>query len=115
MRISFSASHIYVRYLQTMPEGVISLAGLPALLPAPAAATHETHGKGILVVACTLGPLTFGLVGARLWARVAIQRNAGLDDWLLLAAMVSAGREYPAALYQNHPLIFFPRFLFLVF
>ena len=56
--------------------------------PAPNHTNPETHSPAILILCCILGPLTFLVVGARLWARFRIQRNAGLDDWLMLAALV---------------------------
>ena len=64
------------------------LAAIPSSWPTPNYTNPETHGKAILIVSCTLGPLTLALVGARLWARVGIQRNAGLDDLLILIGMV---------------------------
>jgi hypothetical protein len=31
--------------------------------------------------------VTFGVVGARLWARFVIKRTGGVDDWLVVAAL----------------------------
>jgi hypothetical protein len=48
-----------------------------------------TRPHYVLVTACVLGPLTVAMLFARLWVRVRMQRNAGLDDWLMLASLVS--------------------------
>jgi hypothetical protein len=40
-------------------------------------------------------------VGARMWARVIIQRNAGLDDWIILAGMVRISRKEEDHVYVN--------------
>jgi hypothetical protein len=44
--------------------------------------------KAVLITACILAPLTLLIVGARTWARAYIQRNFGLDDWLMVASMI---------------------------
>jgi len=48
------------------------------------------RGHGILIMSCILGPLAYSMVGARIWVRAYMQKKAGLDDWLMLAAMVRA-------------------------
>jgi hypothetical protein len=40
------------------------------------------------IIAGVLSPITFFMVFARLWVRFYLQRNAGLDDWLMIAAIV---------------------------
>jgi hypothetical protein len=40
------------------------------------------------VIAYVLSPITFFIVFARLWVRFRLQRNAGVDDWLMVAALV---------------------------
>jgi hypothetical protein len=47
-----------------------------------------TRSKAVLVTSCVLGAVMIGVVGARMWARFIIQRNAGMDDWIMVAAMV---------------------------
>jgi hypothetical protein len=47
-----------------------------------------TRSNAIIVTACILGPLTLLIVSARLWARFIIQRNAGLDDYLIALALI---------------------------
>jgi hypothetical protein len=41
------------------------------------------------VLAYVLTPITFFIVFARLWVRFRLQRNAGVDDWLMVAALVT--------------------------
>lgn len=38
--------------------------------------------------------VTFGVVGARLWARFWVKKRSGVDDWLIIAAMVSLADSY---------------------
>jgi hypothetical protein len=47
-----------------------------------------TKSKYVLIAACVLGPISILLLLARLWVRIRLQRNAGLDDWLMLASLV---------------------------
>lgn len=56
--------------------------------PLPNYAHPDTRGPGVLIVACVLGPVMVLTVAARLWARAVVQRNAGVDDWLMVVAMV---------------------------
>jgi hypothetical protein len=51
-----------------------------------------TRPKHILILSCVLGPISVAVLFARLWVRMRMQRNAGLDDWLMLAALV---RRFP--------------------
>jgi hypothetical protein len=48
-----------------------------------------TRPKTVLIVACIFGPITVALLLARLWVRIHIQHNAGVDDWLMVIAVVS--------------------------
>lgn len=47
----------------------------------------ERRGPFLLVLLGILLALTLAVVAARLWARCKIRRNAGLDDWLIVAAL----------------------------
>jgi len=49
----------------------------------------ETVGWGVVVAMVILYAFALGVVVARLWARFAIQRNAGIDDIFIVLAMVS--------------------------
>ncbi|KAH5073595.1 hypothetical protein HBH95_151250 [Parastagonospora nodorum] len=55
--------------------------------PVPNYIDPPTKSKYILIVACVLGPISIILLLARLWVRIRLQRNAGLDDWLMLASL----------------------------
>lgn len=48
------------------------------------------HKKGPMapIVVGILGMIAVAVVIARYWSRCRLQRNAGLDDWVFLAAMV---------------------------
>jgi hypothetical protein len=48
----------------------------------------ERRGWGIPIVVMTLFSISIAVVSARLWARLVIQRNAGVDDIFIVAAMV---------------------------
>jgi hypothetical protein len=55
----------------------------------PANYTDPTRrSKAVLITACILAPLTLLIVGARTWARAVIQRNFGIDDWIMVFAMI---------------------------
>lgn len=48
----------------------------------------ERRQPFVIVLMFVLLALTLAVVAARLWARCKIRRNAGLDDWLIVAAIV---------------------------
>jgi hypothetical protein len=48
----------------------------------------EGRGTVTTIIAGVLSPITFFIVFARLWVRFHLQRNAGWDDWLMIAALV---------------------------
>ena len=56
--------------------------------PKPNYIDPPTKPKYVLVFSCLLGPISLVLLLARLWIRVRIQKNAGVDDWLILASWV---------------------------
>lgn len=56
--------------------------------PLPNYTNPQTRGRAVLFTAWVLGSIMICTVAARIWARAVIQRNAGIDDWLILAAMV---------------------------
>jgi hypothetical protein len=57
--------------------------------PRPNFVDPVTRPNTMLIAACVCGPITIGLLLARLWVRIFHQRNPGWDDWLMLAATVS--------------------------
>ncbi len=72
-----------------MPGGLHAPPEVLAHWPQPNYDNPVTHGRGVLIVACALGPLTLAIIFARLWVRFRIQRNAGIDDWIMVFAVVS--------------------------
>ena len=48
----------------------------------------ERRGWGIPIVVMVLFSISIAVVSARLWARLVIQRNSGIDDLFIVAAMV---------------------------
>jgi hypothetical protein len=56
----------------------------------PPANTVNPEGRGTVtsIIAGVLSPFTFFVIFARLWVRFRLQRNAGWDDWLMIAALV---------------------------
>jgi hypothetical protein len=61
--------------------------------PAPNYKNPDTKPSYVLITSCILGPISIAILFARLWVRVRLQRNAGLDDWLMLAALVSMSKH----------------------
>ncbi|GME23723.1 Integral membrane protein [Neofusicoccum parvum] len=47
----------------------------------------ERRGPTMIILLAVLLAMTLTVVGARLWARCKVRRNAGLDDWLIVAAL----------------------------
>lgn len=47
-----------------------------------------TRPKVVPALAGVLGTIMVVIVAARTWARFVVQRNGGLDDWIILLAMV---------------------------
>jgi hypothetical protein len=78
---------------QTNPNSTGTSALLPPIevvltWPTPNYKDPVTRNKAVLITSCVLGAFMLFVVGARVWARAIIQRNAGFDDWLMAAAMV---------------------------
>jgi hypothetical protein len=61
--------------------------------PTPNYEDPVTRSKAVLITSCVLGAIMIAVMGARMWARVVIQRNVGLDDWIMVAAMVRPSRK----------------------
>jgi hypothetical protein len=66
--------------------------------PTPNYVNPHTRGWELVIICIVLYALALFAVIARLWARFMIQRNAGADDALILAAMVSMTVQIAAAL-----------------
>jgi hypothetical protein len=56
----------------------------------PPANLVDPEGRGTVAtpIAAILSPITFFVIFARLWVRFYLQRNAGWDDWFMVAAIV---------------------------
>jgi hypothetical protein len=67
----------------------------------PPANLVNPEGRGTVtsIIAGVLSPITFFVVFSRLWVRFYLQRNAGWDDWLMVAALVFP--LYPHKVYQS--------------
>ncbi|KAL5121437.1 hypothetical protein ACEQ8H_000508 [Pleosporales sp. CAS-2024a] len=71
-----------------MPGGIHAPLQVILTWPPPNHVDPERRPKTILLTACIMGPLTVGLLLARLWVRIFHQRNTGWDDWFMLAATI---------------------------
>lgn len=78
-----------------MPGGVPPPIEVILSWPVPNYDDPVTRPKAMPVLAGILGFFTLTLFLARLWVRIKMQRNAGLDDWLMVAAMVSTRTYSP--------------------
>jgi hypothetical protein len=56
--------------------------------PVPNYINPHERSHSILICASVLGSFSILILFARLWVRIRLQQNAGLDDWLMLAAFV---------------------------
>jgi len=63
-------------------------AAVYATWPAPSL-DPITRGHSILIYSSVLGPLALLTTTGRLVSRFRLQRNAGYDDWVHIAALVS--------------------------
>jgi hypothetical protein len=64
-----------------------------ATFPKPNYVDPEERGPGIMIVELTLLPIALLCVALRLWVRIKWLHKSWWDDWLMLAAMVSAEFE----------------------
>jgi hypothetical protein len=71
-----------------MPGGINPPLEVILSWPKPNYVDPEQRSNTMLLVACICGPITIGLMLARLWVRIFHQRTSGWDDWLMLAATV---------------------------
>jgi hypothetical protein len=61
-----------------------------ATWPAPNYINPVRHGNGLAVQICLLMALTIAAWSSRVYSRVFFRRNFGIDDWLILPAMVTS-------------------------
>ena len=71
-----------------MPGGIHPPLEVMATWPTPNYRHAVTRPQTMPILACVLGPITICLLLARLWVRICMQKNAGMDDWLMVAALV---------------------------
>jgi len=72
-----------------MPGGYHPPPSVVASWPAPNYINPPLYNRtNPVTTAAVLGLISVVFVGARMVARFKIQHNAGLDDWLMLAALV---------------------------
>lgn len=72
-----------------MPGGPHPPMSVVASWPPPNHVNPEGRGRVTSNIAFVLTPITFFVVFSRLWVRFRMQRNAGLDDWLMVVALVT--------------------------
>jgi hypothetical protein len=87
------AGHDIVLYYIKMPGGLHPPLEVLLSWPAPNFINPQTKPNTITILACILGPVTVGMLLARLWVRIFHQRKPGWDDWLMLAAIVSSSQD----------------------
>lgn len=73
-----------------MPGGINVPLDVILAWPIPNYKDPSTQPRYVLAFSCIIGPISIAFLCARLWVRIHMQRNAGWDDWLMLAAAVSA-------------------------
>ncbi|KAF5879329.1 putative integral membrane protein [Botrytis fragariae] len=56
--------------------------------PVPNYDNPTTRGNGVLIVTSILFPLVLSMIFIRLYTRLVMSKSFGLDDWLIIAAMV---------------------------
>jgi hypothetical protein len=56
--------------------------------PTPNYENPESRGWAAPIILIIVAVITTMVFIARMWARVVISKNAGLDDWLMTAAMI---------------------------
>jgi hypothetical protein len=72
-----------------MPGGPHPPLEVVASWPAPNLVNPQGRGMVTTVLAAIFTPITIFVVFARLWVRFRLQRNAGVDDWLMIASLVN--------------------------
>ncbi|KAF2120322.1 hypothetical protein BDV96DRAFT_567058 [Lophiotrema nucula] len=84
------APSLWVRADSLFPRagGLIPPSSVLTQWPAPNYVDPETRSWAAPVVCIVFLALAFGVYVLRMWARLVIAKNAGLDDWLMSAAMI---------------------------
>jgi hypothetical protein len=88
------SSYDYVsNHISKMPGGLNPPPEVLLSWPAPNFINPERHPDTLLYISCIWGPITIIMLFVRMWVRLIQQRNAGWDDWLMVAATVSGLRR----------------------
>jgi hypothetical protein len=70
-------------------ERMSTATDMEATWPAPNYINPERKGNGLAIQVCILMALTIMALSTRVYSRVFFRRNFGIDDWLILPAMVT--------------------------
>lgn len=81
-----------------MPGGLHPPADVIASWPKPNFVDPELRGDGLLVGSVLLVTIAFLVVCMRLWSRFIVMHQGGLDDVLIVVAMVSFCSPYSEGL-----------------
>ena len=84
-----------------MPGGIHPPLEVIETWPKPNYAHPETKGWGLIIVSIVLGALSVVVVTLRMWCRLVISHNQGIDDYILLAAMVCLRRLRALSLFTD--------------
>jgi hypothetical protein len=85
--LAASSLHLPSRNID-MPGGPHPPLEVVASWPAPNLVNPEGRGMVTTILAAVFTPITIFVVFARLWVRFRLQRNPGVDDWLMVTALV---------------------------
>lgn len=76
-----------------MPGGLFPPLSISQSWPAPNYNDPVTQGTALIDLAIVLYAIALITILARLWARVVVRYDVGLDDVLVVVAMVRAGYQ----------------------
>jgi hypothetical protein len=80
-------------------------ASVLATYPTPNYVNPETRGPGLIVTHSVLFPIASIIVGIRIYTRVRISKNIGLDDLFIILAMVSLSTSMEAKLLTHNQVV----------
>ncbi|EEP77155.1 predicted protein [Uncinocarpus reesii 1704] len=73
-----------------MPGGFHPPPAVMATWPTPNYINPQEKGPGVVIAAAVLGFVMLVIVGLRLWVRFGLQREPGLDDYIIAVALLPA-------------------------
>jgi hypothetical protein len=71
-----------------MPGGIHPSLLVEGSWPVANYVNPQKHGWGLAILVIILTALTIFVVSLRIWVRIRLQRNGGLDDIFIVATMV---------------------------